>query len=86
MAHKLGVLVLHGMGSQKATCAVPMIKDLKSRLRRAGANPRDVGFEAAYVGDVLQARETALWKRLSRNRLDFKPIRKFIIHNFGDAV
>ena len=86
MAYKLGVLVLHGMGSQKATYAAPMIKELKARLRHAGANPRDVSFEAAYVGDVLQAKEEDLWNRLSRNRLDFKSIRKFIIHNFGDAV
>jgi hypothetical protein len=86
MAHKLGVLVLHGMGSPKTTYAAAMIKELSSRLRNLKASPQDICFEAAFVGNVLKAREEALWKRLSNNRLDFKFIRKFIIHNFGDAV
>ena len=87
MPGKLGVLILHGIGSQKPSYADGMMKKLKARLRKLKFNPDDVYWEPAYVADILEAKERRLWDRLSaNNRMDYKPIRKFFIHNFGDAV
>lgn len=87
MAYKLGVLILHGVGSQKPDYAGGMIKKLRSRITKLKFNPDDISWEPAYLADILETKEARLWDNLSAdNVMDFKKVRKFIIHNFGDAV
>ncbi len=42
MNKDMGVLVVHGMGSQLSTYAEPMIKELERRIRRGGKDPERV--------------------------------------------
>ena len=87
MSKKLGVLILHGMGSQKEDYAKSMRKELVRRVRAEGADPDEIAWEPAFLAPVLQDKETQLWKDLSENRdLDFATLRKFFIHYFGDAI
>ena len=76
MPYKLGVLVLHGMGSQKPYFAGGMIKKLRSRITKLKFNPDDISWEPAYLADILETKEAQLWDRLSAdNVMDFKKIR-----------
>lgn len=87
MAYKLGVLILHGMGSQTPNYADPMIKELEKRIKKHHINPDDIRWESAYVAGVLQGKQTRLWRELSRNhKLRWAKLRQFIIHSLGDAV
>lgn len=87
MAHKLGVLIVHGMGSQQPDYADAMIEELKSRLGKLNANPNDISWEPAYLAGVLQEKESALWLDLSRqHKLRYKCLRQFVFHALGDAI
>lgn len=87
MAHKLGVLIVHGMGSQQPDYADAMIEELKSRLGKLNANPNDISWEPVYLAGVLQEKESALWLDLSRqHKLRYKSLRQFIFHALGDAI
>ncbi len=87
MAYKMGVLILHGMGSQLADFAEPMIEELKKRIEKAGCNPNDIRFRPVHWAPELEKKEKELWNDLScGNELDWQKIRKFIISTFADAV
>lgn len=87
MPHKLGVLVLHGMGSQKADFADKMIEELESRVKGQGLNPKDIAWKPVYLTPVLQQKEEDLWTALSQDHdLNYVSLRKFIINAFGDAI
>ena len=84
MSPKLGVLVVHGMGSQEAGYAEPMIGELKQRI---GQNASLAAWEAVHWAPLLRDREVKLWKDLSEsNKLNFSPLREFLISAFGDAA
>ncbi len=87
MASKLGVLVVHGMGSQTDKFADPMMKELDERISGLGADPTQVICKPAHWAKILKSKEEQLWSDLSeKNRLDFVKLRQFIINAFGDAV
>lgn len=81
---KVAVLVVHGMGDQKADFADELIRKLEREL---GAAARDIVFRTAWWAPILEPLETQLIRTLSRdNDLDYKRLRKFVIHALGDAV
>jgi hypothetical protein len=83
MAYKLGVLIVHGMGSQRPDFADDMIDELERRINSAGA----ICWEAAWWADILSPKEDALWASLSKNEnLHYDHIRQFVISAFGDAI
>jgi hypothetical protein len=88
---KIGVLVIHGMGSQPATFADDMITELKGRL---GRNAARFVWQPVYWAAQLIERERALLHDLMRAEdpsgeaitLDWNRARNFVFQNFGDAV
>jgi hypothetical protein len=88
MSAKLGILVVHGMGSQKdPRFADGMIDEINHRVRKLAANPDDIAWQPVYWADVLQPQEDELWKALSQgHKLGFVGLRRFFLSNLGDAV
>ncbi len=83
MDYKMGVLVVHGMGSQGPDFANPMIEELNDRIQDSSS----ICWQSAHWADVLTKKENDLWLNLSReNDLDYVRIRKFVISAFGDAI
>ena len=48
MAYKLGVLILHGIGSQKPDYAGGVIKKLRSRITKLKFNPDDISWMSVF--------------------------------------
>ena len=88
MPAKLGILVVHGMGSQKNPhFADKMIDEVNGRLKDFGFNYHDLAWQPVYWADILQPQEDQLWKVLSKGHsLSFPDLRKFVLSNLGDAV
>lgn len=89
MAAKLGILVVHGMGSQKDPhFADEMTKEVNDRVKKLGFAPgADLAWQPVYWADILEPHETQLWNALKEDhKLSFEGPRKFILSNLGDAV
>ncbi len=88
---KLGVLVIHGMGSQKAGYSKGMRDKIDRRMR---ADAKAVAWNEVLWASALRDRETELWNAMLSARepdgdripLDWQTTREFIVHNFGDAL
>jgi len=84
---KLGVLVIHGMGDQRADFADPMIRELSAQIDQRGGDAPRICWEPVFWADVLEGRETALLRELSAGGdLDHADLRHFIVHSLGDAI
>jgi len=85
---KLAVLVVHGMGDQKADFADGMIKELERRIRDdEKLDPGEIEWRPVWWAPVLSGAESDLWRRSSRsNDLDYRKLRLFVLHALGDAV
>lgn len=84
---KLGILVIHGMGDQGPDFADEMIEELEERIRDDGLNADAVAWKPVWWAPVLADAETTLWRKERRNNpLDYKALRKFVVHALGDAV
>lgn len=87
MTAKLVVATIHGMGSQGQTFANELHADLEARLKKKGVPPGAVGFCPLYWADLLEEAEEDLWEnKMKKSELDWQPLRRFLIHNFADAV
>ena len=86
-APDIGVLVVHGMGAQKADFADGFIAEMKGRLLRLGVEESRVAWRAGWWADVINDREAALWRRMSeRHTLRWDDVRRFVVSHFGDAI
>ncbi len=91
MSGKIGVLIIHGMGSQRAGFSTDLRDELRDRL--GPMEPR-FEWEEIYWANELKEREDELWDCMLQAEnaeqqtldLDWIPIRKFVVHNFGDAL
>jgi len=91
---KLGVLVIHGMGSQKAGYSKGMREEVVRRMRRMRVDANAVAWEELFWANALRDRETKLWNAMLSARdsdgdripLDWQSVREFVVHNFGDAL
>ena len=88
MAKKLGVAVIHGMGSPGARFAHGMIEELEDRVERIRTGGADeIAFTSIYWADVLEDRQMEFFRAAKRHGdLDWKPLRKFVVTALGDAV
>lgn len=87
MPFKMGVLLIHGMGSQEAGYAEPMIQELRTRVRKKGSDPTQIAFEPVWWADVLAKKETELLRRMADgNDLDWMELRSFVVHSLADAI
>jgi hypothetical protein len=86
-AFKLGVFVIHGMGTQTPEFADECITQISRRVRHKGGNPDTICWQRAYWADILSPREQKLWDNLSATAdMDYVRLRKFILSAFGDAI
>ena len=85
---KLGVLIVHGMGTQSTDYANDMIAEVRGRLEKLGRKPNTVRFQTVHWGSVLDGRDDTLYRRLSQdNDLDWSKVRRnIVISGFGDAL
>ena len=79
---KLGVLIIHGIGSQDVDFAEPMIAKLREKL----TDPDAVEFQTVHWAPLLEERSHAMWTKLSTRKLSWKPLRKYFINALGDAT
>lgn len=87
MAAKLGVLIIHGIGTQDSDFADPTIKKLKRQLDDLEIKQNEVQWQTIHWAPVLDKKQTEIWQALSSdNDLDYTVLRKFVINVLGDAV
>lgn len=87
MPFKMGVLLIHGMGSQKRDYAEPMIQELRARVRKKGGDDRQIAFEAVWWAPVLADAEASLLRRMQDgNDLRWMDLRRFVVHSLADAL
>lgn len=88
---RIGVLVIHGMGTQHAGFSAGLIDEVSRRL---DTQARRVEWQEIHWANALQPREADLWRRMQDATepgggaiaLDWQRVREFVVHNFGDAV
>lgn len=87
MAAKLGVLIIHGIGTQKSDFADGMVNALVEQLGDRGFDRSDVAWQPVHWTPVLEPKQKDLWRRLSHNsELGFVTLRQFVINVLGDAI
>lgn len=87
MAAQVGVLIIHGMGSQKEDFAAGMVRRLEQQIVRAGLDPARVAFRPIWWAKILIDKQTDLLASMtSQNRLDWMWLRRFIVQSLADAV
>jgi hypothetical protein len=82
---KLGVLIIHGMGSQRPGYSVPMKDELE---RNFPVNSPSIEWEEVLWSDTLETAEIALLDamRSAPQPLNWPSLREFVVHSFGDAL
>ena len=91
MATKIGILVIHGVGSQRSGYSGDMVREISDRLNEHASS---VVWEEVLWADVLAPRERDLWNWMKKAEepdgsaidLDWSKIRRFLIDNVGDAL
>jgi hypothetical protein len=84
MTYKLGVLVTHGIGDQKADFADGLIGEVTRRLGMLGPS---VCWEPVHWAPVFTAPEATLLAKLKANSpLDGMWLRRIVVHYLADAV
>ncbi len=90
MANQLGVLIIHGMGTQEAGYSKKMADELSNRV---GSLSSSIHWQEVYWANVLAPRENELMNIMQtvetsdgRVSLDWGDTRKFVVHSFGDAL
>ncbi len=83
MSKDVGVLIVHGMGTQQPNFADEMIGELSDLID----DPQRVAWQPVFWADVLQPRQEDFLRRAnSRNQLDFLGLRRFVVGALGDAA
>lgn len=84
MSQEIAVVVIHGMGSQKANYSHPLRDEVNKRLGKEKA--KHVTWGEIHWADVLAPRQAAYLKRANKNNdLDLLTLRRFLISAVGDA-
>jgi len=87
MPQDVGVVIIHGMGSQKEGFAVDMVNRLMAEVQKRGQNPNRIAFQAIWWAPILDDKERQLMTAmLSRTRLDWIQLRTFVLNNLADSV
>ncbi|ANC77088.1 hypothetical protein ABE65_009840 [Fictibacillus phosphorivorans] len=92
MPKKIAVAILHGIGNQSEDFSDLFMEMLTKRfsqqIKPFYATPEEeLVIQPIYWGSVFNEKESLLWKKLNtEDSLDFKQLRQFVIHFFGDAI
>ncbi|HMQ67634.1 MAG TPA: hypothetical protein PKA90_01760 [Ignavibacteria bacterium] len=85
MSAKIGIGIIHGMGTQNKNFANTLINDLKSYYGEKN-DTKDLYFRSVFWADILQKSENALWKNLKMDDLSFDKLRHFVVHYLADTI
>ncbi len=87
MAADIGVLVVHGMGTQSPGFATGFIADVSDRLVDMKIDATRVAWSSGYWADILAEGQQDVWQRSrSAGRMDYQDLRRFVLDALGDAV
>jgi hypothetical protein len=87
MAPRVGVAVIHGMGSQDEKFAAKFEAALLAALKREKAKPADVVIQPIWWAEVVASRQRDLLDRLNEKKdLEWGRLRAFIVQALGDAI
>lgn len=88
MTDRLGVIVIHGMGSQKPDFAEEMIDEVNGRLaRKHRKDVSRIAWQPVYWADVLEDAQVRYLRAARRAAdLDYIGLRRFMLTAFGDAA
>ena len=83
---RVAVLVIHGIGGQRADFAEPLIRGVNREVKRLGADASAIAWQPVYWDDLLVPRQQAYLKRaLKDGRLNYQRLRQFVVSALGDA-
>ena len=83
----LAVLVIHGIGQQKAQFATSFIRDLKSQVQKTGKDPDRIVWRPIWWADVLEPAQQAYFDRaMKAHPLRYRRTRRAVISVLGNAV
>ena len=83
---RVAVLVIHGIGGQRADFAEPLIRGVNREVKRLGADARAIAWQPVYWDDLLVPRQQAYLQRaLKDGRLNYQRLRQFVVSALGDA-
>jgi len=87
MEKKVGVLLVHGIGSVTDDFAHDTIQQIRERLSGRGLNREDIAWQSVHWAPLLSARESQLWVDLSAEHdLNWAKLRKFFINALGTST
>ena len=83
---RVAVLVIHGIGGQRADFAEPLIRGVNREVKGLGADASAIAWQPVYWDDLLVPRQQAYLKRaLKDGRLNYQRLREFVVSALGDA-
>lgn len=84
---KLGVLVVHGIGSQPADYAAELQRKVMREIQARGHAAGELVWKAIHWAPLLQEREDDLLARMGRGgSLGWNALRRFVVHGLADAL
>ncbi|UPU34560.1 hypothetical protein M1B72_14015 [Geomonas paludis] len=84
MNKKVGVLLVHGMGTLADDFAHDMVYELRERISGRGLNRDEIAWQGVYWAPLMSAREHQIWVDLAANNdLNWAKLRKFFLNAFG---
>ncbi|HTM44194.1 MAG TPA: hypothetical protein VL137_04520 [Polyangiaceae bacterium] len=83
MSYRLGVLVLHGIGTQTQDFSDGLIAEVGNQL---GELAREVCWQPVWWAPVLASREQKMLQDLSPECDRWESLRRFVVSTLGDAV
>lgn len=86
MSKRAGILFIHGMGNQNPDFDEELKKHIYKQLRKHNLYEDDIAWRTAFWADVTSVAQDEYFNNIKDRNVDFKELRKFIIHAFGDAT
>lgn len=87
MAPRVGVAVIHGMGSQDEKFATRFEAELLAALKREKVKSADVAIQPIWWAEVVGPRQRELLDRLNEKKdLEWGRLRGFVVEALADAI
>lgn len=92
MVKKMAVAIFHGMGDQKADfseeMSIAIRRSFSKALQHLDSDPStQLVIRPIQWSTIFADKEQILFEKMVlENRLDYKGLRKFVVHNIGDVI
>jgi hypothetical protein len=84
---KIGVIVIHGQGSAPEDFADRFVDRVNGRIDSKGKPAEDVVWEPVRWSDLIGPRQDQYFEAMKEQaKVDYLPLRRFIVTAFGDAA